>query len=63
MILAHTGEERITVGDPLDARRKSGAHVTLIGCSSGRSEISAHHDLLDLSTALMHAGARSVLIA
>ena len=55
--------ERITARELFDVRVRSGAHVNLIGCRSGRSEVRANDDQLGLSTALFHAGAGSILSA
>ena len=53
--------ERITARDIFDTRLRSGAHVNLIGCSSGRSEVRTNDDQFGLSTALLYAGASSIL--
>ena len=55
--------ERITARELFDVRLRSGAHVNLIGCRSGRSEVRVNDDQFGLSTALFHAGAGSILSA
>ena len=55
--------ERVTVRDLFELRLRTGAHVNLIGCQSGRSQVGINDDLLGLSTALMFAGATSVVAA
>lgn len=55
--------ERVTVRDLFDLRLRSGTHVNLIGCQSGRSQIGINDDLLGFSTALLYAGAASIVTA
>ena len=55
--------ERVTARDLFDIRLRSGAHVNMIGCKSGMSEIRPNDDQLGLSTALLYAGAGSILTA
>jgi hypothetical protein len=55
--------ERVTVRDLFRLRMRTGAHVNLIGCQSGRSQVGINDDLLGLSTALMFAGATSIVAA
>lgn len=55
--------ESVTARDIFNMRLRSGAHISLIGCESGRSEIGSQDDLLGLSTALFYAGARSIVSA
>lgn len=55
--------ERVTARDLFDVRLRSGAHVTILGCRSGGSEIGPNDDQLGLSTALLYAGAGSILTA
>ena len=52
--------ERITARDVFGLRLRTGAHVTLIGCGSGKARIGLHDDLLGLSTAFHYAGASSI---
>ena len=55
--------ERVTARELFDIRLRSGAHVNMIGCKSGMSEIRPNDDQLGLSTALLYAGAGSILTA
>ena len=55
--------ERVTARELFDIRLRSGAHVNMIGCKSGTSEIRPNDDQLGLSTALLYAGACSILTA
>ena len=55
--------ERVTARELFDIRLRSGAHVNMIGCKSGMSEIRSNDDQLGLSTALLYAGAGSILTA
>lgn len=55
--------ERVTARELFDVRLRSGAHVNMIGCKSGMSEIRPNDDQLGLSTALLYAGAGSILTA
>ncbi|KAL6717720.1 hypothetical protein ACLMJK_005635 [Lecanora helva] len=63
MAIRSIDSERITARDIFDNRLRSGAHVNLIGCSSGRSEVRTNDDQFGLSTALLYAGASSILSA
>ena len=58
-----TTTERVTARDLFDVRLRSGAHVTILGCRSGGSEIRPNDDQLGLATALLYAGAGSILTA
>ena len=53
--------ERVTARELFDVRLRSGAHVNMIACKSGVAEISPNDDQLGLSTALLYAGAGSIL--
>ncbi|MCJ1329187.1 hypothetical protein MMC10_005865 [Thelotrema lepadinum] len=53
--------ERITARDILNHRLRLGAHVSLVGCESGRSQIEVNDELLGLATAFFSAGAASVV--
>jgi hypothetical protein len=55
--------ERVTVREIFDLRLRSGTHVNLIGCQSGRSQIGLNDDLLGFSTAFLYAGAASIVMA
>ena len=55
--------ERVTVRNLFELRMRRGAHVNLIGCQSGRSQVGVNDDLFGLSTALMFAGATSIVAA
>lgn len=55
--------ERVTARELFDIRLRSGAHVNLIGCKSGMSEVRPNDDQFGLSTALLYAGAGSILTA
>jgi CHAT domain-containing protein len=53
--------QKVTARDIFDLRLGGGAHVTLIGCQSGRAGFSASDDLMGLSTAFHYAGASSIV--
>ena len=55
--------ERVTARNIFDIRLRGGAHVNMIGCKSGRSEVRTNDDQFGLSTALLYAGAGSILSA
>ncbi|KAG7001456.1 hypothetical protein G7Y79_00031g065710 [Physcia stellaris] len=55
--------ERVTARELFDIRLRSGAHVNLIGCESGMSDVRPNDDQFGLSTALLYAGAGSILTA
>ena len=56
--------DRVSARDLFDVRLRSGAHVSLIGCKSGSSHIvGPSDDQLGLATALLYAGAGSILTA
>ena len=63
MAIRGISTERVTARDLFDIRLRSGAHVNMIGCKSGTSEIRPNDDQLGLSTALLYAGAGSILTA
>ncbi len=55
--------ERVTARELFDVRLRSGAHVSMIGCKSGVAEVRANDDQLGLATALLYAGAGSIVTA
>ena len=55
--------ERVTARDLFNVRLRSGAHVNILGCRSGGAEIRPNDDQLGLATALLYAGAGSILTA
>ena len=63
MVIRGIESERITARELFDIRLTSGAHVSLIGCKGGRSDVRVNDDQFGLSTALMYAGASSILSA
>ena len=55
--------ERISAREIFNHQLRSGAHVSLVGCRSGRSRVGLNDDLLGVSTAFLFAGAGSILSA
>lgn len=53
--------EEVKAKDLFDLRLEQGAHVTLIGCQSGRAGFSASDNLMGLNTAFHYAGASSII--
>ena len=61
MAIRGIDSERVTARELFDIRLRSGAHINMIGCKSGVAEVRANDDQLGLSTALLYAGAGSIL--
>ena len=55
--------QRVTARNLFNIRLRSVAHVNLIACKSGKSEVRVNDDQLGLSTALLYAGAGSMISA
>lgn len=58
-----TDDDILTADEIFDIRLRKPAHITTIGCSSGRAKISNCDDLLGLTAAFHYAGASSVISA
>lgn len=56
-------DDILTADEIFDLRLSHFAHVTTIGCSSGRAKVSTCDDLLGLTAAFHYAGASSVVSA
>ena len=59
--LRNRASERVTARDLFGVRFQNAAHVNLIGCQSGRSQVDANDEVLGLCTAFFYAGAGSIV--